>query len=75
VRGDASPAVALVGAREQGAGIGAEIDPGGLARYPIKAVILVALALLILQALAEAVRKVALLRGDGSERPAPEGSV
>lgn len=41
-------------------------DPGGLARYPIKAVILVAFGLLILQGLAHIVRQVAILRGDGN---------
>ncbi len=38
-------------------------DPGGLVRYPIKAVILVAFALLILQGIAEAIRCWAFLRG------------
>lgn len=38
-------------------------DPGGLARYPIKTVILIAFALLVLQGLAEAIRCLAFLRG------------
>lgn len=38
-------------------------DPGGLARYPIKALILAAFALLILQGLAEIVKQIAILRG------------
>ena len=38
-------------------------DPGGLPRYPIKAVILVGFALLLLQGVAEVFKQVALLRG------------
>lgn len=38
-------------------------DPGGLARYPIKTVILVAFALLILQGVSQIVKQVAVLRG------------
>jgi TRAP-type mannitol/chloroaromatic compound transport system permease small subunit len=38
-------------------------DPGGLARYPIKTVILVAFVLLILQGIAEAAKRVQVLRG------------
>lgn len=45
-------------------------DPGGLARYPIKTVILIAFALLLAQGLAEVVRRVAFLRGEIAE-PAP----
>lgn len=37
-------------------------DPGGLPRYPIKTMILVAFLLLLLQGIAEVVRKVRLLR-------------
>lgn len=44
-------------------------DPGGLARYPIKTMILVAFGLLILQGLAEAIRCIGVLRGD--PLPAP----
>ena len=38
-------------------------DPGGLLRYPIKSMILVAFALLLLQGVAEAVRRIEWLRG------------
>ncbi len=38
-------------------------DPGGLPRYPVKALILVAFVLLLLQGLAEAVKRVQVLRG------------
>lgn len=40
-------------------------DPGGLVRYPIKSLILVCFALLVLQGVAEVVRQVAILRGAG----------
>ena len=47
-------------------------DPGGLPRYPIKALILVAFFLLILQGLAELVRRIAFLRdGDAAAEPEP----
>ena len=39
-------------------------DPGGLARYPIKTVILICFALLALQGVSEVIKKVAFLRGD-----------
>ncbi len=49
-------------------------DPGGLPRYPIKAMILVAFGLLLLQGLAEIVRKAALLRtGSGADDAAQSG--
>jgi len=38
-------------------------DPGGLPRYPIKAVILVSFALLLIQGWAQVVKKVAVIRG------------
>jgi TRAP-type mannitol/chloroaromatic compound transport system permease small subunit len=38
-------------------------DPGGLPRYPIKTLILACFALLLLQACAQLIRKVAVLRG------------
>jgi len=38
-------------------------DPGGLPRYPIKAVILVCFILLLLQAVAQLIKQVAVLRG------------
>jgi len=40
----------------------ASSDPGGLARYPIKTVILVCFALLLLQGIAVVIEKIALLR-------------
>ncbi len=50
-------------------------DPGGLPRYPIKTVILVAFVLLILQGVAMAIKQVAILRGhdvgDGDSPGAP----
>jgi TRAP-type mannitol/chloroaromatic compound transport system permease small subunit len=48
-------------------------DPGGLPRYPIKSVILVAFALVVLQGLAEAIRRIAFLRGRISEPGAEPG--
>ena len=44
-------------------------DPGGLARYPIKSVILVAFVLLCLQGIAEIIRNAAILRGHAIETP------
>jgi TRAP-type mannitol/chloroaromatic compound transport system permease small subunit len=41
-------------------------DPGGLIRYPIKTVILVCFALLLLQGVSEAIKKIDVLRGGGS---------
>ena len=41
-------------------------DPGGLPRYPIKAVILISFALLVLQGLSQVAKQVAVLRGGGS---------
>ena len=38
-------------------------DPGGLPRYPIKAVILIGFVLLVLQALSQAVKQVDIIRG------------
>jgi TRAP-type mannitol/chloroaromatic compound transport system permease small subunit len=50
-------------------------DPGGLPRYPIKAVILVAFGLLLLQGISEALKRIAFLRGVGPEPGAhPPGS-
>ena len=42
-------------------------DPGGLPRYPIKAVVLVAFALLLLQGLSELVKRVAIVAGRDPE--------
>lgn len=52
-------------------------DPGGLPRYPIKALILVSFGLLILQAFSHIIKQVGIMRGtmepyDGSHRPMPE---
>ena len=51
-------------------------DPGGLPRYPIKAVILVSFALLLIQGWAQVVKKVAVIRGlrrdDGGAGPRSE---
>jgi len=44
-------------------------DPGGLPRYPIKTMILVSFLLLLLQGLAEMVKRIATLRGEASEAP------
>ena len=38
-------------------------DPGGLPRYPIKTMILVAFALLLVQGISEAIKQIAILRG------------
>ncbi len=43
-------------------------DPGGLARYPIKSVILLAFSLLVLQGISQAIKQVAILRGDREAR-------
>lgn len=51
-------------------------DPGGLARYPIKALILVSFGLLVLQGLAQVVKQVAVLRGmERPDEPKHEGLV
>jgi len=39
-------------------------DPGGLPRYPIKALILVSFTLLFLQGVSQAIKQVAILRGE-----------
>jgi TRAP-type mannitol/chloroaromatic compound transport system permease small subunit len=50
-------------------------DPGGLPRYPVKTMILVAFALLILQGISEIVKQVAVLRRPpGDEAPPGEAS-
>lgn len=47
-------------------------DPGGLARYPIKTLLLICFSLLLLQALSQIVTKVALLTGhDTGTEPEP----
>ena len=51
-------------------------DPGGLPRWPIKALILVSFVLLLLQALVEIVRRVDIIRGvETGEATAPEPEV
>ena len=51
-------------------------DPGGLPRYPLKAVILVCFVLLIAQGIAELVRDVSVLRrGAEDEETDPDASV
>jgi len=40
-------------------------DPGGLPRYPIKTAVIVAFGLLLLQALSEGIKRVAVLTGAG----------
>ena len=45
-------------------------DPGGLARYPIKTVLLLGFALLLLQAFMHVARQIAVLRGREAETPA-----
>ena len=48
-------------------------DPGGLARYPIKTVILFAFALLILQGISQVIKQVAILQGlERAEEPRQE---
>lgn len=44
-------------------------NPGGLPRYPIKTVIVVAFAMLILQGLSEAIKNIAFLSGHPQARP------
>ena len=39
-------------------------DPGGLARYPIKTVIIVSFVLLILQGISDAIKNFAIIRGE-----------
>lgn len=50
-------------------------DPDGLLRYPIKAMILVAFVLLILQGLADSVKKIAVLQGLRAARQAAQKGV
>lgn len=50
-------------------------DPGGLPRYPVKALILVSFALLLLQAVSQVVKQVDAIRGAGGppgDVPEPE---
>ena len=52
-----------VGSQFMGGAGGLVPTPGGLARYPIKTMILVAFGLLILQGISQVIRQVAILRG------------
>jgi TRAP-type mannitol/chloroaromatic compound transport system permease small subunit len=51
-------------------------DPGGLPRYPIKSLILVSFALLLLQGVGETIKKIGIIRGhevnDPTAEPKPE---
>ena len=47
-------------------------DPGGLPRYPIKTVILIAFSLLIVQAISEVIHQIAFLRGEEQRKEAEE---
>lgn len=49
-------------------------DPGGLPRYPIKALIIVSFVMLLLQALSQIVKQVDVIRGDGGAS-APDSDV
>ena len=48
-------------------------DPGGLPRYPIKALILVSFALLVLQGLAHLIRQIEIVRGGPAGEAGPSG--
>lgn len=48
-------------------------DPGGLPRYPIKAVILVCFVLLLLQGLSHIIKQVDVIRGEGPAEAPPTG--
>jgi len=47
-------------------------DPGGLARYPIKTVILISFALLFLQGLSQVAKQIAVIWGGAGEGSAPD---
>lgn len=59
--------------RNSWATLEASADPGGLPRYPLKTMIPIAFGLLILQGVAEAIRRIALLRGVESEEIGESG--
>jgi TRAP-type mannitol/chloroaromatic compound transport system permease small subunit len=48
-------------------------DPGGLARYPIKLLLLVAFGLLLIQAISELIKQLGVLTGQLTEEPPAEG--
>jgi TRAP-type mannitol/chloroaromatic compound transport system permease small subunit len=50
-------------------------DPGGLARWPIKTVIIACFVLLFLQGVAQVIHKVALLRGEAAMDPTGQSPV
>jgi len=50
-------------------------DPGGLARYPIKSVVLIAFALLAVQGIAELIKAAAILCGQARDDAAADGVV
>ncbi|MGH7505782.1 MAG: TRAP transporter small permease subunit, partial [Longimicrobiales bacterium] len=50
-------------------------DPGGLPRYPLKAMILVCFVLLLIQAISEIVKSLHALRTESSVRPPVEHHV
>ncbi len=50
-------------------------DANGLPRYPIKTMILVAMILLLIQAIAEVIKNIAILRGVSVEAEEPEAPV
>ena len=50
-------------------------DPGGLPRYPLKSLLLVAFVLLFLQGLAQIVRSIERIRGGGGDGPQHEHGI
>lgn len=50
-------------------------DPGGLPRYPVKALILVCFVLLVLQGLSQAIKQIDILRGPPDEPAEAPGTV
>ena len=50
-------------------------DPGGLPRYPLKTLLIVAFVLLFLQGLAQIVRAIERIRGDGEDGPKHEHGI
>lgn len=49
-------------------------DPGGLPRWPLKLLVPLAFAMLLLQGLAEGIRHAVILRGEGSEGAPPHAA-
>lgn len=50
-------------------------DPGGLPRYPLKTLLIMAFVLLFLQGLAQIVRAIERIRGDGEDGPKHEHGI